>query len=84
MHRIKSKWFARVCDDNSNNVHFLGVGFIFNFYELAIKSVIASSGPIMIRRGLQKEPYTVKMNIVIVVLSSRKSAFWQMDALLVE
>ena len=36
--------------DNSNNVHFLGVRFICSPY-LAIKSALASLGPIMARCG---------------------------------
>ena len=38
--------------DNSNNVHFLGVRFICSAH-LAIKSALASLGPIMARCGPQ-------------------------------
>ena len=51
--------------DNSNNVHFSGVRFIGSSY-LAIKSALASLGPIMTRCGPQMKFYALKMNITVI------------------
>ena len=60
--------------DNSNNVHFSGVRFICS-PNLAIKSALASLGPIMARCGAANESYALKMNIIVIVMieSGRRS-----------
>ena len=52
--------------DNSNNVHFSGVRFICSPY-LAIKSALASLGPIMGKMRAANESYALKMNIIVIL-----------------
>ena len=53
--------------DNSNDVHFSGVRFICSPY-LAIKSALASLGPIMARCGPQMNYAPLKMNIIVIII----------------
>ena len=65
MHPIKLNKLTKM-SDNSNNVHFSGVRFICSPY-LAIKSALASLGPIMARCGPANESYSLKMNIIVIL-----------------
>ena len=56
--------------DNGNNVHFSGVRFICSPY-LAIKSALASLGPIMARCGPQMNLTPLKMNIIVILEANR-------------
>ena len=52
--------------DNSNNVHFSGVRCICSPY-LAIKSALASLGPIIARCRAANEFYALKMNLIVIL-----------------
>ena len=58
--------------DDSNNVHFSGIRFICSPY-LAIKSAIASLGPVMSRCGLEMNLNVLKMNIIVIYDQSVRS-----------
>ena len=61
--------------DNSNNVNFSGIRFICSSY-LAIKSALASLGPIMARCGPQMNLNALKMNIIAILKLTGKGLRW--------
>ena len=64
--------------DNSNNVRFSGLKFICSPY-LAIKSALASLGPISGKIRAANEYYALKMNIIVILLLTVNCIFVHSD-----